>query len=145
MELGSPIVAIRNLVLYLDGTANGLNDAGELSDDSVSCTAEDVTPMRGDRLLHHSTVQAQSSCGGLFVKLRKAAVPLHIGSENRSKPTLHGQGTPRYGQFAFVCRARDDDIIRSQLFSRTRLRLLNTLLANGVVDERTQAINVPDQ
>ena len=88
--LGNGRVALRNLVLDLDSAANGLNDAGELGDDAVPCAAEDVTAMGGDRLLHHSTVHAQGSCGGFFVKLRKVAVPLHIGSENRSKPTLHG-------------------------------------------------------
>ena len=88
--LGDGRVALGNLVLYLDTAANGLDDAGELSDDAVPCAAEDVTAMLGDRLFHHSTVRAHGSCGGFFVKLRKVAVPLHIGSENRSKPTLHG-------------------------------------------------------
>ena len=82
--LGDGIVTLRNLVLDFDSAANGLNDAGELCDDAVPCAAEDVTAMRGDRLLHHSTVHAQSSCGGFFIKLRKTAIPLHIGSENCS-------------------------------------------------------------
>ena len=88
--LGDGRVALRNLVLYLDTAANRLDDAGELSDDAVPCAAEDVTAMGGDRLLHHSTVHAQSSRGSFFVKLRKMAVTLYIGRENRSKPTLHG-------------------------------------------------------
>ena len=92
--LGDRSVALRNLVLDLDGAANGLDDAGELGDDAVPCAAEDVTAMGGDRLLHHSAIHAQSGCGGLFVKLCMVAIPLHIGSENRSKPTLHGWGPP---------------------------------------------------
>ena len=88
--LGDGGVALRDLVLYLYSAANGLNNAGELSDEAVPCAAEDVTAMSEDRLLHHSTVHAQSSCGGFFVKLRKVAVPLYIGSENCSKPTFHG-------------------------------------------------------
>ena len=88
--LGNRRVALRNLVLNLDRASNSLNDAGELGDDAVPCAAEDVTVMRGDQLLHHSAVHAQSSCGGFFVKLRKVAIPLHIGSENCSEPTFHG-------------------------------------------------------
>ena len=86
-------IALRNLALDLYRAANGLDDAGELRDDTVPCAAEDVTAMRGDRFLHHSTVRAQSNCGGLFVELREAAIPHHIGSEDRSKPTFHGWGT----------------------------------------------------
>ena len=67
--LGDGRIALGNLVLYLDTASNGLNDAGELRDDAVPCAAEDVTAMGGDRLLHHSTVHAQGSCGGFFVKL----------------------------------------------------------------------------
>ena len=47
--------------------------------------------MSDDRLFHHSSVRAQSSCGGLLVKPREVAVPRHICSENRSKPTFHGR------------------------------------------------------
>ena len=83
-------VALRNFVLDLDSTANGLNDTGKLGDDAVAGAAEDVTAMGGDRFLHHGTVRAHSSCGSFFVKLRKMAVLLHIGGENRSKPTFHG-------------------------------------------------------
>ena len=88
--LGDGRVALRNLVLYLDTAANGLDDAGELGDDAVPCAAEDVTAdaRRSPFSPQHGT--NQSSCGGFFVKLRKVAVPLHIGGENRSKPTLHG-------------------------------------------------------
>ena len=50
--------SLRDLVLYLDGAANGLDDAGELRDDAVACAAEDVTPVGGDRLLDDSAVQA---------------------------------------------------------------------------------------
>ena len=88
--IGDRRIALRNLVLNLDRASNSFNDAGELCDDAVPCAAEDVTAMGGDKLLHHSTVHAQGSRGGFFVKLRKMAVPLHIGSENCSKPTLHG-------------------------------------------------------
>ena len=87
-------IALRNLVLDLDGAADRLDDAGELGDDAVPRAAEDVTVMRGDRLLHHGAVHAQSGCGGLFIKFGMAAIPLHIGSENRGKPTLHGRGPP---------------------------------------------------
>ena len=87
--LGDRRVALRDLVLYFDSTANGLNDTGELSDDAVPCAAEDVTAMGGDRLLHHGTVHAQGSRGGFFVTLCEAAVACHIGSEYRSEPTLH--------------------------------------------------------
>ena len=89
--LGGGGIALRDLVLDLDGEANSLNNAGELSDEAVPCAAEDVTAMSDDQLFHHSSVHAQNSCGGFFVKLRKVAVPRHIGSENRSKPTFHGQ------------------------------------------------------
>ena len=47
--LGDGGVALRNLVLYLDSAANGLNDAGKLGDDAVPCAAEDVTVMGGDQ------------------------------------------------------------------------------------------------
>src|SRR6476620_2088567 len=62
-------IALGNLVLYLDAASNGLNDAWELRDDAVPCAAEDMTAMGGDRLLDHSTVHAEGSCGGFFVKL----------------------------------------------------------------------------
>ena len=89
--LGDGRVAFGNLVLDLESAANGLNDAGELGDEAVPRAAEDMTVMGGDRLLHHSAVHAQGGRGGFFVKLREAAVTLHIGSENRSKPTFHGR------------------------------------------------------
>ncbi len=38
-------VALGNLVLDLDGAANGLNNAWELGDDAVACAAEDVPVM----------------------------------------------------------------------------------------------------
>src|SRR5262245_36401954 len=38
------LIAFRDLVLNLDGAANGLDDAGELGDDAVACAAED-TPL----------------------------------------------------------------------------------------------------
>src|SRR4029077_740615 len=89
--LGDGNVALGNLVLDLDSAANGFDDARELGDEAVACAAEDATLMSGDRLLHHSTVHAQIGRGGLFVPLCKAAIALHIGSENRSKPTFHGE------------------------------------------------------
>ena len=87
-------VAIRKLVLYLDGTANGIDDAVEFSDNAVSGGTEDATAMGDNRPLHHSTVRAQCGGGRLFVKLHKMTVSGHIGSENRDKPTFHDQGTP---------------------------------------------------
>ena len=91
--LGNRSVALRNLVLNLDGAANGLDDAGELSNNAVACAAENVSAVGGDRLLDHSAIHAQGGSGGLFVNLCMVAISLHIGSENRSKPTFHGRGT----------------------------------------------------
>ena len=88
--LGNRRVALRNLVLNLDGAANGLDDAGELSNNAVACAAENVSVVGGDRLLDHSAIHAQGGCGGLFVYLCVVAIPLHIGSKNRGEPTLHG-------------------------------------------------------
>src|SRR6185312_12774233 len=44
--LGYGCVAYPDLVLDLDGAANGLDDTGELSDDAVPGTRENVTLMR---------------------------------------------------------------------------------------------------
>ena len=89
--LGDRRVAPRNLVLYLDSAANGLDDAGEFRDNAVPCTAEDMTPMRGNRFLDYCTIHAQSSSGGFFVELGKVAVTLYIGSKNRGEPPFHGR------------------------------------------------------
>ena len=88
--VGNGRVALRNLVLNLDGAANCLDDARKFGDDAVTRAAEDMTAMSGDRLLDHSAIHAQSARGGLFVNLCMVAISLHIGSENRSKPTFHG-------------------------------------------------------
>ncbi len=53
-------IAFRDLVLDFYGAANGLNDAGELGDDCVSCSAEDVAFVRSDQLLNHGAIHAQS-------------------------------------------------------------------------------------
>ena len=56
--IGNRRVALRNLVLNLDGAANGLDDAGELSDDAVSRAAEDVPLMA--RYMRRVAVEASS-------------------------------------------------------------------------------------
>ena len=89
--------------------------------------AEDVTLMGGDRLLHHSAVHAQSHRGGFFVALRVLTIRLHIGSENRSKPTLHG-GTRQLG--------KDLDIVDKVRFGNqpNQRCILNALLQLGRLD-----------
>ena len=80
----------------LDCAANCLDNAWEFRDDSVPGAAEDVTLVRRDRFIDHGAVHAQSGGGAFFVTLREMAAALHIGSEDRSKPTLHG-GTRQKG------------------------------------------------
>ena len=89
--LGDRRVALSYLVLDLYGTANGLDDAGELGDEAVSGAAEDVTAVRGDRLLGYGTALAQGDRGAFFVALGMAGVPHHIGCENCGEPALHDQ------------------------------------------------------
>src|SRR6476646_5826893 len=58
-SLGYGCVAHPDLVLDLGGAANGLDDTGELGNDAVPRTGEDVTLMRCNRLLHHRTIDTQ--------------------------------------------------------------------------------------
>ena len=83
-------VALRLLLLHLDGAAHGVDDAGELDQQAVAHGLDQPPVMGGDlRLEDLLQVGLEAGARALLVDLAQAAIADDIGDQDGGEPTLH--------------------------------------------------------
>ena len=88
--LGHASVALGHAALDLDGTARGVEHAGELDQETVAHHLEDASAMPGDdRIEELAAMLAQAAQRLLFIGLHEAAVADHVGGQDGRQPPLY--------------------------------------------------------
>ena len=77
-------VALDEVLLHLDRTAHGVDDAAEFDDQSVAGALDDAAAMRGDGGIYEiATKPSEASKRSVFVIASKPAVSDDVSNQNR--------------------------------------------------------------
>jgi hypothetical protein len=83
-------VAVCHSLLKDDGTAQGVNDRGELDQDAIASGLEDASAMLGDQRIDQFTpIAFEGGQGSLFVGPHQPRISGDIGAEDRGQPPLY--------------------------------------------------------
>jgi hypothetical protein len=90
--------------LNINRTADGVDDTGKLSQQSIACVFDNSPTVLDDfRIDERTQMFTQLDVSSLFVQARQAAVSGHVRRQNRGQPSQQlfcGQGcSPRAAQF----------------------------------------------
>ena len=97
--VGYIAVARPHATLHFESTANGIDDTRKLDQDAVASRLDDPATVRGNRGVDQLVPQRTEARNRvLLVHPGQAAIPRHISSQDRCKPsfdTLLLHGSPR--------------------------------------------------
>jgi hypothetical protein len=86
--VGPVLVVLREYLLHCHGALDGIDGAGELSQNTITCRIGDPPAVLSDKSVHDLAMSSQGPERPDFILLHEARIASHVSREDGCQPPL---------------------------------------------------------